>query len=116
MEHWDNRVPIHEITAEKWEKSEDILRNGGPHTIKAFLPCPKVCMIANETNSSSSNGMKAGDIWKNPDLAETYRTLATQGKRGFYEGRIAEAIVTVVREHGYYSSVMIMFQVYIDHS
>ena len=32
-----------------------------------------------------------------PTLAETLRTLASQGKKGFYTGRVAKAIIDVVR-------------------
>lgn len=43
---------------------------------------------------------KAGEIMKNPTLAKTFRTLATEGKKGFYTGRIAEEFVKVVKELG----------------
>lgn len=43
---------------------------------------------------------RAGDIMKLPDLARTFRTLAAEGKKGFYTGRIAEEIVRVVRDRG----------------
>ncbi|MEM9619023.1 MAG: gamma-glutamyltransferase [Pseudomonadota bacterium] len=35
---------------------------------------------------------KAGEIFKNPDLAETYRTIAQKGRDGFYKGRIAKTV------------------------
>lgn len=41
-----------------------------------------------------------GDILKNPTLAQTFRSLAAESKKGFYEGRIAEAIVKVVQDLG----------------
>lgn len=37
---------------------------------------------------------------KNPTLARTFRTLATEGKAGFYTGRIAEELVEVVQGLG----------------
>lgn len=39
---------------------------------------------------------------KNPTLAKTFRTLATEGKKGFYSGRIAEELVKVVQDRGGY--------------
>ncbi|KAL2255063.1 hypothetical protein VTK26DRAFT_4206 [Humicola hyalothermophila] len=45
---------------------------------------------------------RAGDIMKLPNLARTFRTLATEGKKGFYSGRIADEIIKVVRDLGGY--------------
>lgn len=42
----------------------------------------------------------AGEIMRNPTLAETFRTLGREGKKGFYTGRIAEQIVKVVNDLG----------------
>jgi gamma-glutamyltranspeptidase/glutathione hydrolase len=44
----------------------------------------------------------AGEIMRNPTLAQTFRTLAAEGKKGFYEGRVAEEIVKVVQDLGGY--------------
>lgn len=35
-----------------------------------------------------------------PDLAETFKLLAAKGKEGFYKGRVAEAIVQLVKSGG----------------
>lgn len=43
---------------------------------------------------------RAGDIMKLPALANTFRTLAKEGKKGFYTGRIAEELVRVVQDLG----------------
>lgn len=43
---------------------------------------------------------RAGELMKNPTLAETFRTLAVEGKRGFYTGRIAEELVRAVQDLG----------------
>lgn len=42
----------------------------------------------------------SGEILKNPNLAQTFRELASKGKEGFYKGRIADAIVQAVRDRG----------------
>ncbi|WP_030106978.1 gamma-glutamyltransferase, partial [Actinoalloteichus caeruleus] len=39
-----------------------------------------------------------GTVLRNPDLAETYRILGTHGVEAFYQGEIAEDIVSSVRE------------------
>ena len=43
---------------------------------------------------------RAGEIMRNPELARTFRTLAEEGKAGFYTGRVAEELVRVVRDLG----------------
>jgi gamma-glutamyltranspeptidase/glutathione hydrolase len=43
----------------------------------------------------------AGEVLQNPDLAQTMRAIAEHGAyEGYYQGRIAEAIVAAVRAHG----------------
>ena len=41
-----------------------------------------------------------GDIFRNPDLARTYRLIAEKGRDVFYEGEIAAAIDALMREQG----------------
>jgi gamma-glutamyltranspeptidase/glutathione hydrolase len=41
-----------------------------------------------------------GEIMKNPTLSNTFRLLAKHGKRGFYEGEVAEALIKVVSDLG----------------
>ncbi len=43
---------------------------------------------------------KAGQIFKNPDLAKTFRILQTKGRDGFYKGPVAQALVNKVRALG----------------
>lgn len=40
---------------------------------------------------------KQGEIMRFPDLAKTFRALVDEGRKGFYEGRVAEAIVELIR-------------------
>lgn len=42
----------------------------------------------------------AGDTLKNPQLAETLRTLANEGAAAFYRGTLAEKIIADQRAHG----------------
>ncbi|WP_437945618.1 gamma-glutamyltransferase [Sorangium sp. So ce296] len=39
-----------------------------------------------------------GTVFKNPDLAATYRLIAEGGEKAFYEGQVAAAIVAAVKE------------------
>ena len=43
---------------------------------------------------------KAGDIYKNPDLARTFRILMSKGRDGFYKGEVAQATVAKMRKLG----------------
>jgi gamma-glutamyltranspeptidase/glutathione hydrolase len=75
--------PISQITAQQWasgfiqgEEAERVLKPGGSFP-------------------------KAGELIRNVDLAETFRTISEVGtKDGFYNGRIAEAIVDAVQSIG----------------
>jgi gamma-glutamyltranspeptidase/glutathione hydrolase len=42
---------------------------------------------------------RAGDVIRNPALAETFRVIAARGPEAFYSGEIAHDIVTAVRNH-----------------
>jgi len=41
-----------------------------------------------------------GQVIKMPNLAETFRSLVRHGRDGFYKGRIAEAIVDLIKSKG----------------
>jgi len=45
-------------------------------------------------------GPHAGEIFRNPGLARTFRRVAEGGKMAFYQGEIAEAIVDVIQKAG----------------
>jgi len=46
-----------------------------------------------------------GDILRQMDLAATFRLLAREGKKAFYQGSIAEAIAQTVQEEGAYLTI-----------
>ncbi len=43
---------------------------------------------------------RAGEIFRNPGLARTFRAVAERGKAAFYQGEIAAAIAAVVQQAG----------------
>ena len=45
-------------------------------------------------------GPNAGEIFRNPGLARTFEAVARGGKSAYYEGEIAEAIISVIKEAG----------------
>ncbi|KAJ3307769.1 hypothetical protein HDU76_004385 [Blyttiomyces sp. JEL0837] len=77
--------PVAPISAYMWERSESLLQNASPNGHE---------MLRN------NKAPHAGEIMKMPTLAQTFRTLATEGKKGFYTGRIASEIVSVIKSLG----------------
>ena len=56
-----------------------------------------------KSDSKAQDGKRApqpGELMYNPTLANTFRLLAKHGKKGFYEGPVAEALVKVVQDLG----------------
>jgi gamma-glutamyltranspeptidase/glutathione hydrolase len=49
---------------------------------------------------ASGDRAQAGEIFRNPDLARTYRAIAAGGRDAFYEGGIARTIETYFRRIG----------------
>ena len=45
-------------------------------------------------------GPRPGEIFRNSNLARTFEIVASGGKSAFYQGEIAEAIVSVIKEAG----------------
>jgi gamma-glutamyltranspeptidase/glutathione hydrolase len=60
--------------------------------------------LANALNGQEltidGRGPKAGEVFRNPGLVRTFRKVAEGGKKAFYQGEIAEAIVDVIRQAG----------------
>ncbi len=53
-----------------------------------------------ETYYLNDSTPKKGQIFKNPDLANTLRVIAKNGKKGFYEGKIANTIANFIQDQG----------------
>src|SRR5215207_7284385 len=77
--------PVAPITSYSWQRgAQNQLRsapNGSELTIDGRSPKP-------------------GEIFRNPNLARTFEIVATGGKGAFYQGKTAEAIVSVIQEAG----------------
>ncbi len=69
--------PVTEIIAGYWKSSEKKLR---------------ATTTASQTYLPHGSAPKIGEIFRNPDLAWSYRQIARKGRKGFYEGPIAERI------------------------
>ncbi|XP_065192120.1 glutathione hydrolase-like YwrD proenzyme [Sycon ciliatum] len=83
----DDGVPVAAICAFHWQRGADVLtqdlkeNNGGDLLVDGKAP-------------------QEGDVVKMPFLADTFRAIQTQGKAGFYSGRIAQALINVVQANG----------------
>ncbi|XP_006454975.1 gamma-glutamyltransferase [Agaricus bisporus var. bisporus H97] len=78
-------VPVSEINASAWKKSEDLIKNASPNAGEMLL---------------NGRAPRAGEIIKLPNLARTFRELGEKGKDGFYKGRVAQAIVDLIQSQG----------------
>ncbi|MHC4936987.1 MAG: gamma-glutamyltransferase [Planctomycetota bacterium] len=90
IEYAERGFPVSELIAHYWEISVRRLADQ-----PGFLA----------TFSREGRAPGEGEVWRNPALARTYRLLAEGGRDAFYEGEIAERIVSFVREHGGYLSL-----------
>lgn len=82
----ENGVPINQVTADLWRRSERFL---------ASHPYSKATFLVN-----GEHAPRFGENWKNPDLAATLRRIAENGRDGYYKGVTAQAIVDTVKEFG----------------
>ncbi|KAI1486423.1 nucleophile aminohydrolase [Biscogniauxia mediterranea] len=84
--------PVSEVVARSWERAEAQIRAASPNF--------REMLKADPAAPDGVRAPRAGEIMRNPTLAATFRALATEGKKGFYEGRVAEALVDAVRARG----------------
>jgi len=84
----ENGFPVTESIASAWQRSVPILID----RVGAF----------EETFTIDGRAPEKGEIFKNPDLGNTFRLIAEHGRAGFYEGEIAEKTDDFMREHGGY--------------
>lgn len=84
--------PVSELAARMWSRSEDLLNKASPNGHEMLKK--------DDTAPLGYRAPRAGEIMKNPTLARTFRTLATEGKKGYYTGRIAREITKVVQSLG----------------
>ena len=85
--HAEDGFPVTEAIAELWRAPASLERLSlDPASAQLFL--------------KGNQPYEEGDIFVNRELGETYRVLALEGSRAFYEGKIAESILGVSRSLG----------------
>jgi gamma-glutamyltranspeptidase/glutathione hydrolase len=77
----EDGFPVTEVIAGYWRGARRL-----PGVARPFLPGGKPPL--------------AGEMFKNPDLARTYRAIARGGRDAFYKGRIAKEIVAYSEKNG----------------
>lgn len=94
----EDGFPVSELTAHAWAGAEATIRAASPNWREVLKK-----VGTGEGGEGGGDGYRApraGEIMRNPTLARTFRTLGAEGKAGFYAGRVAEALVAVVRDLG----------------
>src|SRR5437879_195326 len=81
----ENGFPVTEVIAAKWARAVELLAQSR-NASKTFL--------------IDGRPPKSGEVFRNPDLANSLRLIAEQGRDAFYSGPIARAILEVSREQG----------------
>jgi gamma-glutamyltranspeptidase / glutathione hydrolase len=82
----ENGFPVSERIAAGWSNSVK-MHSEHPNSRKTYL-------------IDGVRAPKAGEVFRNPDLAGSLRLIAANGRDGFYRGTTADAILTISREQG----------------
>jgi len=82
--------PVTEVIAAYWRSAEHSLSQY-EDSARTFLP--------------HGRAPHEGEVFRNPDLAASYRLIAEQGAKAFYQGSIAQQIVQYSQQQGGYFSL-----------
>uniref|UniRef100_A0A8D2LPU6 Gamma-glutamyltransferase n=3 Tax=Varanus komodoensis TaxID=61221 RepID=A0A8D2LPU6_VARKO len=86
IEMAEKGFPVSEITSYQWKHNIHALQTPGNQHGKDLL--------------IDGQAPDHGQVFQNPFLANTFKELANCGKQGFYEGRVAKAVVDVIQRNG----------------
>jgi hypothetical protein len=86
----EDGFPVTEVIAADWKSSAAGLSRW-PDSARTFLP--------------GGDPPAVGEMFRNPDLAATYRAIAAGGVEAFYRGPIAQQIASFSKAHGGYFSL-----------
>ena len=85
IDYAEHGFPVTEFIADLWQEN-----------IESRKHFPGV----KEVFTLGGDAPKTGDVFKNPNLAKTYRMIAEGGRDAFYKGEIAEKIESFMIEQG----------------
>jgi len=80
-----NGYPVTEWVAMYWAGSVDYLR-GDDEAAKLYLP--------------NDHAPKAGEVFRNTDLAWSLQQIADHGRDAYYKGEIAKRVLETIKRHG----------------
>jgi gamma-glutamyltranspeptidase/glutathione hydrolase len=90
IETAETGFPVMEKTAEDWEAEVELLKGNG---------------AAAENYLVNGRAPRAGEVFRQPNLARTFRRLATGGRDEFYKGETARRIVEYFKNNGGFISL-----------
>ena len=82
----ENGFPLSEVIAGGWARSAK-MHSEHPNSKKTYLV-------------DGMRAPRAGEVFKNPDLAGSLRRIAERGRDGYYTGPTADAILAISKEQG----------------
>ncbi|MCW5964658.1 MAG: gamma-glutamyltransferase [Bryobacterales bacterium] len=85
IQYAEQGFPVTELIAGDWQSTLAKLSRQS-HSRKVYLP--------------NGNPLKVGEVFRNPDLASSYKRIAESGRDGFYQGPTAEGILALMKEEG----------------
>jgi len=85
IEYAESGFPVTELVSGLWKSNEKLLQSN-PNASKIYLP--------------GGNVPAVGQLFRNPELAWSYRQIAARGRDAFYQGDIAEKIVELSDKEG----------------
>ena len=84
IEYAENGFPVSEIISAQWQHAQERLRANPDAARHALM---------------DGRAPRQGDVFKMPELARTFRTIAEGGRDAFYKGEIARKIVQFSDKH-----------------
>jgi gamma-glutamyltranspeptidase/glutathione hydrolase len=81
----EDGFPVAPITAKSWQRGAERQLASAPNGFELTI---------------NGRGPNAGEFFRNPGLARTFKIIAEGGKSAYYQGAIADSIVSVIKEAG----------------
>lgn len=89
-------APAVKLAEEGFPLTETMAKEFGKRR-KDWLKCPAAAQVFLKPDRSL---YRAGEFWRQPDLARTLRRLQERGRVGFYQGETAQRLAADMKQHG----------------